>query len=49
MILTIAYAKRFIKAGKATIVATVTDNGADYYVINRHDIQRTDHASKGAA
>lgn len=44
MILTIAYAKRLIKAGKATIVATVTDNGAEYYVINRHDIQRTDHA-----
>lgn len=44
MIITIAYAKRLIKAGKATIVATVTDNGAKYYVINRHDIQRTDHA-----
>ena len=44
MIITLAYAKRLIKAGKATIVATVTDNGTDYYILNRHDIQRTDHA-----
>ena len=44
MIIVLDYAKRLIKAGKATIVSTVTDNGAEYYVINRHDIQRTDHA-----
>ena len=44
MILTIAYAKRLIKSGKATIVATVTHDGGEYYVINRHDLQRTDHA-----
>ena len=43
MILTFKYANRLIKAGKATIVATVTDNGAVYYVLNRHDLQRTDH------
>lgn len=44
MILTLAYANRLIKSGKATIVATVTHDGVDYYVINRHDLQRTDHA-----
>jgi predicted site-specific integrase-resolvase len=44
MIISIAYAKRLIKSGKATIVATVTHDGVEYYVINRHDLQRTDHA-----
>ena len=44
MILTLAYAKRLIKSGKSTIVATVTHDGVKYYVINRHDLQRTDHA-----
>jgi hypothetical protein len=43
MILTLAYAKRLIKAGKATIVTTVTHDGVEYYVINRYDLQRTDH------
>jgi hypothetical protein len=44
MILTLAYAKRLIKSGKATIVTTVNHDGVEYYVINRHDLQRTDHA-----
>ena len=44
MILTITYTRRLIKLGKATIVATVTHDGVDYYVIDRHDLQRTDHA-----
>jgi hypothetical protein len=44
MILTLAYANRLIKSGKATIVATVAHDGVDYYVIDRHDLQRTDHA-----
>lgn len=44
MILTLAYAKRLIKSGKATIVTTVTHDDVEYYVINRHDLQRTDHA-----
>ena len=43
MILTLAYAKRLIKSGKATIVTTVNHNDVKYYVINRHDLQRTDH------
>jgi hypothetical protein len=43
MIISLAYAKRLIKSGKAIIVATVTHDGVDYYVINRHDLQRTDH------
>ena len=44
MIITLAYAKRLIKAGKATIVATVIDDNTKYFVINRHDKRRTDHA-----
>jgi hypothetical protein len=44
MIISIAYARRLIKAGKATIVTTVTHDDVEYYVINRHDLQRTDHA-----
>jgi len=48
MILTIAYAKRLIKAGKATIVTTVDHDGITYYVISRHDLQRTDHAEVAA-
>ena len=44
MIITLAYAKRLIKAGKATIVTTCHDNGREYIVIDRHDLQRTDHA-----
>ena len=50
MIITLAYAKRLIKAGKATIVATVTDtdNDTEYYILNRHDVQRTDHAEVAA-
>jgi hypothetical protein len=48
MILTLAYAKRLIKSGKATIVTTVTHDNVEYYVINRHDLQRTDHAEVSA-
>ena len=48
MIITLAYAKRLIKAGKATIVSTCYDNGLEYLVINRHDLQRTDHAEVAA-
>jgi hypothetical protein len=44
MIITIAYAKRLIKAGKATIVTTCDHEGNTYIVLNRHDLQRTDHA-----
>jgi len=45
MIITIAYAKRLIKAGKATLVTTCDHEGTTYIVLNRHDLQRTDHAS----
>jgi hypothetical protein len=44
MIITLAYAKRLIKSGKATIVTTCHHNGREYIVIDRHDLQRTDHA-----
>jgi hypothetical protein len=44
MIITLAYAKRLIKSRKATIVTTCHDNGRKYIVINRHNLQRTDHA-----
>ena len=44
MIITLAYAKRLVKAGKATIVTTCDSDGNTYIVLNRHDLQRTDHA-----
>jgi hypothetical protein len=44
MIISLAYAKRLIKSGKATIVAICTTDDVEYYVIDRHDLQRTDHA-----
>ena len=44
MIITIEYAKRLVKAGKATIVTTCDSDGDTYIVLNRHDLQRTDHA-----
>jgi hypothetical protein len=44
MTLTLAHVKRLIKSGKAAIVTTVTHDDVEYYVINRHDLQRTDHA-----
>ena len=44
MIISLHYAERLIKAGKATIVAICTTDGVEYYVVDRHDLQRTDHA-----
>jgi len=44
MIISLAYAKRLIKVGKATIVTTCDSDGGTYIVLNRHDLQRTDHA-----
>jgi hypothetical protein len=44
MIITLAYAKRLIKAGKATLVTTCDHGGNTHIVLNRHDLQRTDHA-----
>ena len=44
MIISLHYAERLIKAGKATIVAICTTVGVEYYVVDRHDLQRTDHA-----
>ena len=44
MIITIEYAKRLIKAGKAILVTTCDHDGNTYIVLDRHDLQRTDHA-----
>ena len=46
MLISLAYAKRLIKAGKATIATRCYNSltGEAYWVINRHDLQRTDHA-----
>lgn len=44
MIITYVYAMRLVKAGKASIVTTCTDSETTYFVINRHDLRRTDHA-----
>ena len=44
MIITYVYAMRLVRAGKASIVATCINNDDKYWIINRHDLQRTDHA-----
>ena len=46
MIITRKYMDRLVKAGNARVVGTVVSNGWRYYVINRLDLQRTDHAIK---
>ncbi len=45
MIISNAYAKRLIKAGKATAVTgdTCTDNGRVWQIVTRLDLQRVDH------
>jgi hypothetical protein len=45
MIISKAYAKRLIKAGKARAVKgdTCTDNGRQYQIVTRLDVQRVDH------
>ncbi len=45
MIISKAYGKKLIKAGKATAVKgdTCTDNGRRYQIVTRMDIQRVDH------
>jgi len=45
MIISTAYAKKLIKAGKATAVKgdTCTDNGRTYQIVTRLDLQRVDH------
>jgi len=48
MIITKAYATRLVLDGKATIITTCLDNEQDYIVLNRHDIERTDHAQVSA-
>ena len=48
MIITKAYATRLVLDGKATIITTCLDNEQDYIVLNRHDIDRTDHAKVSA-
>ena len=44
MKITKAYAIRLVAVGKATIVATCEHEGDTYIVLDRHDLQRTDHA-----
>lgn len=45
MKITQAYAKKLIKAGKATATNEITESNGDCYaVITRHDIGRVDHA-----
>lgn len=44
MTITQTYAAKLIKAGKATLTTTVTDDrGHVYQVLDRHDLQRVDH------
>lgn len=44
MIIKTATAKRLIAAGKAENLGTVTQDGKTYMIVNRYDLQRTDHA-----
>jgi len=44
MIITLKYAKKLIRDGKACDHGVVTDDGKKYMVITRYDLQRVDHA-----
>ena len=45
MIITRAYAKKLIRAGKATITTSLRpdDNGRVYIAVDRYDVSRVDH------
>jgi hypothetical protein len=45
MIISKAYATRLIKAGRAAAIKgdTCTDNGRQYQIVTRLDVQRVDH------
>ena len=45
MIISKAYAQKLIKVGKATAIEgdTCTDNGRQYQIVTRLDVQRVDH------
>ena len=45
MIITRAYAKKLIKAGKASITTALQpdDNGRIYIAVDRYDLTRVDH------
>uniref|UniRef100_A0A6M3LBC8 Uncharacterized protein n=1 Tax=viral metagenome TaxID=1070528 RepID=A0A6M3LBC8_9ZZZZ len=49
--ITVQYAARLVRQGKATVIGKTTDqprwadryNGKVYAILNRHDLQRIDH------
>ena len=44
MIITKEYADRLIKQGRAAVSGrTVSENGVYYVIVDRYDLQRTDH------
>jgi hypothetical protein len=43
MIISKKYAEMLVKRGQAEKIGTVTQDGKTYQVVNRFDIQRTDH------
>jgi len=47
MIIKIQTAKRLIKSGKADHIGNVTSDGKKYMVVDRYDMQRTDHVLIG--
>lgn len=43
MILSRRYLTKLVRAGKGVVRGTVTDDGVRYTVVDRLDVQRTDH------
>ena len=43
MIITRKRAQRLIRAGHASCAGLTTDDAVTYRIVNRHDLQRTDH------
>jgi hypothetical protein len=44
MIISLKYADKLIKQGRAVVIGTTLDNGREYLVISRADDRRVDHA-----
>jgi len=47
MIISKKYADKLIKNGKANIIGKTYNNGKTYLILNRYDLQRTDHVCIG--
>jgi len=43
MIISRDYARRLIRSKNAEVIGVVNDNGIFHCILNRYDLQRTDH------